>query len=166
MIIARSQDMYNRQCVFTSNKILAALWEVKDIKRQLKSMVSLGLKHYLGKDSTFECKNPSNIIHIYVSRQLSRVPATVTCPSNCHVSNSPRAGTFPFTLDCKTWTDLTVWSMMRPGISSGFLVTIKLHLQSSSKVLIQLSTLIPWVSCMSLSVTSHFCTFCCFCDSI
>ena len=41
MIIARSQDMYNRQCVFTSNKILAALWEVKDIKRQLKSMVSL-----------------------------------------------------------------------------------------------------------------------------
>ncbi|XP_063685934.1 catenin delta-2-like isoform X3 [Bolinopsis microptera] len=38
MIIARSQDIYNRQCVFTSNKILAALWEVKDIKRQLKSM--------------------------------------------------------------------------------------------------------------------------------
>ncbi|KAL5266517.1 hypothetical protein ACHWQZ_G003780 [Mnemiopsis leidyi] len=38
MIIARSQDMYNRQCVFTSNKILAALWEVKEIKRQLKSM--------------------------------------------------------------------------------------------------------------------------------
>ena len=81
-----------------------------------------------------------------MSKQLSRVQL-------------PRAGTSPFTLDYKTWTDLTVWSMTRLGISSEFLVTIKLHLQSSSKVLIQLSTLTPWVSCMSLSKTRHLATF-------